>query len=110
MCHRWHLVLTVEEMGSCKPISVKMFNGNCVRYRSTADLVPEKENNYDTFWDMLEEGGGEWMWKFVDDKYKEEDMDWLREGMVNGMYSSLVLWWLLQEKSCSRSIWGWLDS
>ena len=24
------------------------------------------------------------MWEFVDEKYKEDDMDWLREGMING--------------------------
>ena len=82
--HRFHLVTMVEDRGKCSPISVKMHNGNCVRYRSTAELMPEVEATFDTFWDVLKEGGGEWMWEFVEEKYKEDDMDWLREGMING--------------------------
>jgi len=82
--HRFHLVTMVEDRGKCSPISVKMHNGNCVRYRSTAELMPEVESTFDTFWDVLKEGGGEWMWEFVEEKYKEDDMDWLREGMING--------------------------
>ena len=27
------------------------------------------------FWDVLKDGGGDWMWEFVDDKYKGGDMD-----------------------------------
>ena len=82
--HRYYWVSTVGENESCKPVSVKMSNDNCVRYRSTADLIPDKEVRHETFWDVLEEGGGEWKWEFIDDKYKQEDMTWLREDMING--------------------------
>ena len=38
----------------------------------------------ETFWEVLKDGGGDWMWEFVDGKYKGKDMEWLREGMMNG--------------------------
>ena len=47
--HRYHLVSTVEEIQSCSPVSVKMFNDGCVRYRSTADIMPDEEVKRDSF-------------------------------------------------------------
>ena len=63
---------------------MRVYNDKSVRYISTAETMPNKETKYDTFWDVLEEGGGEWMWEFIDVKYKQEDMSWLQEGMING--------------------------
>ena len=74
----------VGEIQDCKPISMRMCNENCVRFKCLADLVEETEEKQETFWDVLRDGGGDWMWEFVNGKFKEGDMDWLREGMVNG--------------------------
>ena len=82
---RFQLMGTVSKIHSSKPISVRMFNESCVRFRSVADLVEETEDIHETFWDVLKDGGGDWMWEFVDDKYKGGDMAWLREGMEDGM-------------------------
>ena len=73
--HRLHLDSTVKERERCSPISVKMLSKNCIRYSSTAALVCDEKDACDTFWDVLKEGGGEWMWEFVDTKSKGEDMD-----------------------------------
>ena len=50
--HKFHLHSTVMEKERCSPISVKMIGKNCVRYNSTAALVGEENDDYDTFWEV----------------------------------------------------------
>ena len=54
--NRFYLMENVRDIENCSPVSVKMFNDNCVRYRSTASLAEEDEEHHDTFWDVLKEG------------------------------------------------------
>ena len=46
---RFQLMGTAREIYNSKPISVMMFNGNCVQFRSKTDLVEEIRNEKDTF-------------------------------------------------------------
>ena len=72
---RFQLMGAVKEIFNPKPISVRMFNGNCVRFRSKTNLVGETRNEKETFWDVLEDGGGDRMWEFVDEEYKGQGME-----------------------------------
>ena len=43
-----------------------------------------EEGKHETFWDLLEDWGGGWMWEHVTDETKEQDFSWIETGMKEG--------------------------
>ena len=52
--------------------------------RSVASLVSPVEKEFDNFWDIVDEWGGEWMWENVTQELRNSDHSWLERGMRNG--------------------------
>ena len=66
------------------PASVKIYGGDRVKLRSSCEMVSEESIQYDTFWDLLEECGGGWMWEHVSQETRNQDFEWLETGMREG--------------------------
>ena len=81
---KFHLHSVVMEVENLRPVSVRKFVDGSVRIQTKAELVTEERKSSQSFWNFLKEGGGDWMWEFIEDKYKSKDMRWLQEGMLNG--------------------------
>ena len=49
-------------------------------------LTETKQREHKTVWELLESWGAEWMWNLVSEEDKSQDLSWIRDGMINGMW------------------------
>ena len=66
-----------------KAASVKVTRAGKIVLRSSASMVASRaEKVYNSFWEVLDDMGGEWMWENVPDEVKAEDFTWTAEGLT----------------------------
>ena len=66
------------------PASVISDGAGRLRLRSSCDMVEEESVEYESFWDLLEDWGGGWMWENVTEDTKNQDYDWIEKAMREG--------------------------
>ena len=75
---------TTEVVPKGKAASVRTTGTGRIVLRSSATMATPVGKSYASFWEVLHEWGGEWMWEHVPDKVKAEDCSWLVEGLLKG--------------------------
>ena len=55
-----------------------------IKFRSSCEMVCEEAKQYESFWDLMKEWGGDWMWEHVTDKTKNQDFSWIETAMKEG--------------------------
>ena len=55
------------------PASVKRDGAGRLKLRSYSEMVQEEQVEHETFWDLLNEWGGDWMWEHIPDDVKNQD-------------------------------------
>ena len=111
---------TTEVTPKGKAASVRTTGTGRIVLRSSATMVTPVGKSYASFWEILHEWGGEWMWEHVSDKVKAEDCSWLVEGLskgtlvwcADGSYKRKTdpdvagVGWVVECRSCGRRLEG----
>lgn len=66
------------------PVLVKLDRKDQAILRSKTNLIQPSSQKLISFWDILGEWKGEWMWEFLDKDRRKEDYTWIEEGMKKG--------------------------
>jgi len=63
--------------------SVRVTRSGRVHVRSSCEMVEEESREYLSFWEVLDEWGGDWMWENVTQEDRNRDYEWILKGMVD---------------------------
>ena len=66
------------------PASVRKDNAGRIKFRSSCEMVIAEVKQYESFWDLMREWGGDWMWEHMTDETKNQDFSWIETAMKEG--------------------------
>ena len=81
---RWVSEGLTRDVSTGIPASVKRDGAGRLKLRSCSEMVQKEQVEHGTFWDLLEEWGGDWMWEHIPDDVKRQDFSWLEMAMKEG--------------------------